>query len=215
MFSCSSKKHFFSIYHQNASASNQIQAVFHFGLFIICFNSSTIPLIEPYDFMILSILTNIFPEFCCFDNAKGSFVYTLEDDPCLYSQITWKPEPQLLCYWLSNIHDSEKGNQTKPELTEKSSVEFSTGAVPNWCFPPGDFQVYCLHFHPQLFLLQNHQCLLFQISFIQVCQSHAVLSVSFHKVSQSNLLSWNLNKKHQRNTIRKIITVKILNNFSS
>ena len=39
---------FFIIYHPNASANNEIQAVFHFGLFIIRFSSSTIPLIEPY-----------------------------------------------------------------------------------------------------------------------------------------------------------------------
>ena len=66
----------FIIYHPNASANNEIQAVFHSELFIIRFSSSTIPFIEPYDFMILCMSTNISLEFRCFGNAKGSLIYT-------------------------------------------------------------------------------------------------------------------------------------------
>ena len=69
---------FFIIYHRNASASNETEAVFHFGLFINYFSSSMIPLIEPYNLMILCMLTNISPEFCCFGNAKESLMYTCE-----------------------------------------------------------------------------------------------------------------------------------------
>ena len=67
---------FFIIYHPNASGNNEIKIVFHFGLFIIRFSSSLIHLIEPYDLMILCMLTNVLPEFCCFGNAKGSLMYT-------------------------------------------------------------------------------------------------------------------------------------------
>ena len=67
---------FFIIYYPNASANNEIQAVFHFGLFIIRFSSKTILLIEPYDLMILCMLKNISSEFCCFGKAKRSFMYT-------------------------------------------------------------------------------------------------------------------------------------------
>ena len=66
----------FFIYHPNASANNEIEAVFHFGLFIIQFSSSTIPIIQPYNLMILCMLMNISPEFRCFGNAKGSLMYT-------------------------------------------------------------------------------------------------------------------------------------------
>ena len=79
---------FFIIYHPNPFANNEIQAVFYFGLFIIRFSSSMIPLIEPYNLVIFCMLTNISAEFCCCGNAKGSIMYTLEVDPCLFSQIT-------------------------------------------------------------------------------------------------------------------------------
>ena len=69
---------FFIIYYPNASASNEIQAILYFGLFIIHFSSSTFPLIEPYDHMILCMLRNISPEFRCFGIAKGSLMYTCE-----------------------------------------------------------------------------------------------------------------------------------------
>ena len=69
---------FFIIYPPYASANNEIQAVFHFGLLIIRLSSSTIAVIEPYDLMILCVLTNISPEFRCFGNAKGSLIYTRE-----------------------------------------------------------------------------------------------------------------------------------------
>ena len=112
---------------------------------------------------------------------KDHLCILVEDDPCLFSQITWKPEPHLSCYWMSNIHDSEKCNRAKSELTEKSSLGFPTGAVPNWCFPPADFLEYCLHFHPQCFLLENRQCPLYQLHFrtyfIQVFQSQVMFFV--------------------------------------
>ena len=118
------------IYHPNASANNEIQVVFHFELFINRFISSTIPLIEPYNLVILCMLANISPEFCCFGKAKDHLCMLVEDYPCLFSQITWKPEPNLSRYRMSNIHDSEKCNRTKSELTEKSSLGFPMEAVP-------------------------------------------------------------------------------------
>ena len=79
---------FFSVYHPNACANNVIQAVFHFGLLIIRLSSSTIPFIEPYDLQILCMLTNISSEFRCFRNEKGHLCTLVEDDPCLFSQMT-------------------------------------------------------------------------------------------------------------------------------
>ena len=76
------------IYHPNASANNEIQVVFHFELFINRFISSTIPLIEPYNLVILCMLANISPEFCCFGKAKDHLCMLVEDYPCLFSQIT-------------------------------------------------------------------------------------------------------------------------------
>ena len=67
---------FFIIYYPNASANSEIQAVFYYGLLIICFSSSMITLIEPCDLMILCMLTDVSPKFRCFGNAKGSLKYT-------------------------------------------------------------------------------------------------------------------------------------------
>ena len=86
---------FFIIYHPNASAVNEIQAVFHFGLFNIRFSSAHWT-IRSYD----SACSRIFPlNFVVLVVQNDHLCIFVEDDPCLFSKITWKPEPLLSCCW--------------------------------------------------------------------------------------------------------------------
>ena len=78
---------FFIIYHPNASANNEIQAVFHFGLFIICFSSSrisrlmkdSIPLNEKYRMCIASRDLNYERNNFCSSVKDDVFSRNLED----------------------------------------------------------------------------------------------------------------------------------------
>ena len=121
---------FLIIYHPNASANNEIQGVFHFGLFINRFISSRFHSLN-HTILWFSACWRIFSlNFVVLVRQKDHLCMFVEDDPCLFSQITWKPEPHLSCYRISNKHDSEKCNRTKSELTEKSSLGFPMETVP-------------------------------------------------------------------------------------